>query len=108
MPEPTIQEYERRNGAAISSVQKLNWTVILFLVAQTTGAIWWASSTHAAISYMTIQISELKADLKSATKDRYTLLDADRDNRVFLEKMNMLRDRVTRLERQTFGLKPPR
>lgn len=107
--EPTsVKEYERRNGEAIYDVQKLNWTVILFLVLQTTGAIWWAATTHSTLSFVQQSLVELKADLRLATTNRYTTSDAEKDKQYLDARIDALKSRVVSIEAVVFKNGPSR
>ena len=88
--------------SSIETVQRLNWAVILFLTLHTAGAIWWASRLQAGFDYMSQQISELKDELRAVSKDKYTAQEAQRDLTVILDRYEILRVRIQRLEAHVF------
>jgi len=88
--------------SSIETVQRLNWAVILFLTLHTAGAIWWASRLQAGFDYMSQQIGELKDELRAVSKDKYTAQEAQRDLTVILDRYEILRVRIQRLETHVF------
>jgi hypothetical protein len=88
--------------SSIETVQRLNWAVILFLTLHTAGAIWWASRLQAGFDYMSQQIGELKDELRAVSKDKYTAQEAQRDLTVILDRYEILRVRIQRLEAHVF------
>lgn len=91
----------------IRQTLRLDWAIIIFLMAQTSGAIWWASSMTTSQEFLKEQVQYL---LKK-TEDRYTEADAKRD-RLLQEEKNLAVERrflvhekkIERLEEHVFKL----
>lgn len=65
--------------------------VILAFFLQTVGAVWWAAT-------LTAKIEELSYQVAALTVDKYTKGDAERDRALFMQRMQYLEDRISRME----------
>jgi uncharacterized protein HemX len=67
--------------------------LIMAVLAQTAGGIWWMSQMSAKIDNAVLSISELKSE-------RYTREDARRDRELLDQKIKAMESRDTELERR--------
>lgn len=65
-------------------------SIVVVLVVQTMGGIWWASAMNAKMGYLQGGQEKLEIAINLGTKDRYTLLDAQRDWTVNDRRMDAL------------------
>lgn len=91
----------------IKQTLRLDWAIIIFLLAQTGAGIWWASSMTTSQEFLKQQVEYLL----SKTEDRYRAEDARRDW-ALQEQKNLQIDKrilahekkIERLEEQVFKL----
>ncbi len=73
---------EARASTPTYDMPKLNGVVVsivIFLLCQTIGAVWWAGSISTRQNTMLEQISEIKCQINVLTQNGYSKADAARD-----------------------------
>ena len=75
-------------------------SIILIMVLQLLGGMWWASSTNTNLINMKAELVSIKAQLEQATRDRFTGLDAERAHAAIEKRLDKIDSRVETLERK--------
>ena len=69
---------------------KVNWPVILFLIVQTSAAVWWAASVSTSIGFLKENINRDSLEVHRLTRNCYTQADADRAHEYILKRLEIL------------------
>lgn len=74
--------------------------IIIFLLAQTLAATWWASSINTEFSHLKEQLLAIQSQMNLQTTDRYKGADALRDFTIRDERISKIDNKILDLEKR--------